>query len=455
MSSKTNKKNLPKINVSPVQTLATVAEAKKVLDDTYQSDKLKTNEERMENSGQQYSKKINQPNAYYEILGINREATHEEIKEAIPKKMGEIMEAFRILSNPDKRKSYDFETKFDEQPQIIEQAKADKNQLNLKMSPYDNTSPKGNVFELARRDTRLVAHLVDSIILIFPIFFLSLTLPIFIEGAAKQNEDIMIGWALLFLGVILFYITLIIIDTVLVYQNGQTIGKRLLSIKIVRSDGSRAGLSRIFCWRYFPTLIYSALSNGLNSFFFFIDHLLIFQKSRRCGHDLIADTIVIESVHGGSNHRSTIMTSIAVVILIILFAFMFMTLDKMVEILEERPEITEFKYTDYLNYYKFKQGIDSLMALKTPTERYFSDTGKFPTVESIKGKVSNKYVTKIVSNSKEFYFQATLAGEYSPMSGKTLRLIYNKDTSIWKCSSGYPNGVDNKYLPSYCRKNAP
>ncbi len=40
------------------------------------------------------------------------------------------------------------------------------------------------------------------------------------------------------------------ITAVLVYKNGQTIGKKALGIKVVRKDGSRATFGRIFGLRY-------------------------------------------------------------------------------------------------------------------------------------------------------------------------------------------------------------
>jgi uncharacterized RDD family membrane protein YckC len=73
-------------------------------------------------------------------------------------------------------------------------------------------------------------------------------------------------------------------------KNGQSIAKKLLGIKVVRVDGSRASISRIF-W----------LRNILNGFisivplYGLLDSLFIFGESRQCLHDKIADTIVINA----------------------------------------------------------------------------------------------------------------------------------------------------------------
>jgi uncharacterized RDD family membrane protein YckC len=71
---------------------------------------------------------------------------------------------------------------------------------------------------------------------------------------------------------------------------GQTLCKRWLGIKVVRSDGSPVDLGRLILLRNIvPSLINSAC--GL---FFLVDALFIFTDERRCLHDQIADTIVVK-----------------------------------------------------------------------------------------------------------------------------------------------------------------
>lgn len=66
-----------------------------------------------------------------------------------------------------------------------------------------------------------------------------------------------------------------------------------MNVKIIRTDGSRAGLTRIFFLRMFvPGLIGGIPVVGM--IFSIVDPLFIFQESRRCVHDLIADTVVIK-----------------------------------------------------------------------------------------------------------------------------------------------------------------
>jgi uncharacterized RDD family membrane protein YckC len=78
------------------------------------------------------------------------------------------------------------------------------------------------------------------------------------------------------------------------YKNGQTISKYLFGIKIVRTDGSRAGVWRILLLRGFVMgLIQQIPIVGI--IIMILDPLLIFRDSRKCLHDDIADTIVIKA----------------------------------------------------------------------------------------------------------------------------------------------------------------
>ena len=72
--------------------------------------------------------------------------------------------------------------------------------------------------------------------------------------------------------------------------NGQSIGKKLLGIKVVRTDGSPASLGRLIWLRN----VVNGLI-GIIPLYGIIDALFIFGESRQCLHDKIADTIVIKA----------------------------------------------------------------------------------------------------------------------------------------------------------------
>jgi uncharacterized RDD family membrane protein YckC len=74
---------------------------------------------------------------------------------------------------------------------------------------------------------------------------------------------------------------------------GQTLGKMLFKLRIVRSDGSRPDAWRLLGLRYGVGML-TNLNAGVAMAYGLIDSLLVFRESRRCLHDSIADTQVIK-----------------------------------------------------------------------------------------------------------------------------------------------------------------
>jgi uncharacterized RDD family membrane protein YckC len=161
--------------------------------------------------------------------------------------------------------------------------------LPPRASVVDVTDEEGREHELASHGARLGAYLLDMVI-----FFGCVYLPMLIgvviaaatsEAAAGESATgilifvvfMLAGWIGWLWATILF-----------LSRNGQTIGKKILGIKAVRSDGSKASLGRLFWLRHFLS---AALSQ--TGIYFFIDVLFIFSDSRQCLHDKIADTIVV------------------------------------------------------------------------------------------------------------------------------------------------------------------
>ena len=75
-----------------------------------------------------------------------------------------------------------------------------------------------------------------------------------------------------------------------VKENGQTIAKRIVGIKVIRTDGSPVSLGRIFWLRN----VVNALL-GVVPLYNMIEVLFIFGEARQCLHDKIADTIVVRA----------------------------------------------------------------------------------------------------------------------------------------------------------------
>lgn len=128
---------------------------------------------------------------------------------------------------------------------------------------------------------RFLASFLDGLVLLVGL------VPVILAAAfvPKENELMttlaMIGWLISLGAVLLVQLNLA--------RRGQTVGKRWQRIRVVRSDGSKASVVRI-------VLLRNVVPQVIGSFcgvFTLIDPLFIFGAQRRCLHDLIADTIVI------------------------------------------------------------------------------------------------------------------------------------------------------------------
>ena len=78
------------------------------------------------------------------------------------------------------------------------------------------------------------------------------------------------------------------------FFRGQTVGKALLGVRIVRSNGERASLAQLLFVRYGVGYVMTIVM-PVGQIYGMVDVLLIFRASRRCLHDLIADTIVVKA----------------------------------------------------------------------------------------------------------------------------------------------------------------
>ncbi|MEO5624517.1 MAG: RDD family protein, partial [Dokdonella sp.] len=84
-----------------------------------------------------------------------------------------------------------------------------------------------------------------------------------------------------------------VVNMVLLHRHGQTLAKRWLHIKIVRTDGSPCSLLRIIFARFLPLALLGAIPL-IGKLISLTDSLLIFRQDYRCLHDHFADTIVVK-----------------------------------------------------------------------------------------------------------------------------------------------------------------
>jgi len=143
---------------------------------------------------------------------------------------------------------------------------------------------------LSSRVHRLLATIVDVVI------GLAVTFPVALYTGAYEAvfngqpltwplylETTLVGWAWYFL-----------VNSYWVKKYGQTVGKRLLGIRI--ADFQTEGVPAF--WRLVARIAvpsFAARAGLIGSLFDLVDILLIFGKDRRCIHDLIAGTRVVDT----------------------------------------------------------------------------------------------------------------------------------------------------------------
>jgi uncharacterized RDD family membrane protein YckC len=154
----------------------------------------------------------------------------------------------------------------------------------------DIAPPRGAT-EQAERLSRLGAAIIDVVIVAVMVY-----LPMFVAFAVAaasgfvetepSNDILYAGVAFALLG----GIACAWLNTLYVKRNGQSIGKKIVGIKVIRTDGSPISVGRIFWLRN----VLNALL-GILPLYGLIDVLFIFGESQQCLHDKIADTFVIKA----------------------------------------------------------------------------------------------------------------------------------------------------------------
>jgi uncharacterized RDD family membrane protein YckC len=143
--------------------------------------------------------------------------------------------------------------------------------------------------KLASPGQRFLAFLLDGLILSIPyflIFMLTLGVKDFFKLYFEYGILFMFGYMLFFQ---LLYLS---VNGWLLYKYGQTIGKKILNIKVVTLQGELPPFYSVYGLRYFANSFLSMVPM-LGGLYYFVDILFIFSKDRRCLHDLISGTKVV------------------------------------------------------------------------------------------------------------------------------------------------------------------
>lgn len=143
---------------------------------------------------------------------------------------------------------------------------------------------------LASRNARAVGVSIDGLTYVVAI------LPM-LGILALEGEDMMF----LFGGLSgLAVLALVVYQTYLIATTGQSIGKRVVGTRIVRANGMPAGFVHGVLIRSWAMGIITSIPM-IGGFIGLFDVLLIFSEDRRCLHDRLADTIVIDTQASGAS----------------------------------------------------------------------------------------------------------------------------------------------------------
>ena len=137
---------------------------------------------------------------------------------------------------------------------------------------------------LASRGSRFVARFIDNLVTGVPITLLTMGI------SDDPNEPVTVTT---FMVVLLVLVLLVIaLQLFLLVRDSQSIGKKLMRTKIVRTDGSRAGGARLIFMRELSFQLVGAIPT-FGPFINLISVCLIFGEQKRCGHDYVAGTKVV------------------------------------------------------------------------------------------------------------------------------------------------------------------
>ena len=164
----------------------------------------------------------------------------------------------------------------------------------------------------ADRGARLMARLIDWVIEIMcaipgGILLGSEVLKLVVAASQGKEPDfeqldlprVILGASVLFLS----WLALLAIQVWMLSTRGQSIGKRILGIRVVKVDGSPAGIVHAWLMREALITVIGMVAGFipfvgpifLRPAFHLVDWCLIFRDDQRCLHDTIATTIVVKA----------------------------------------------------------------------------------------------------------------------------------------------------------------
>lgn len=155
-----------------------------------------------------------------------------------------------------------------------------------------NEISKNTNYVLASRLKRLAAALIDAAAILLPVMCVVLLNYDFSNEANSENNK-EVG-SVVFNSVLIIFFIYITLNIILIIKKSATVGKVLLGMTIKRSNGNKCSASRIIFLRIIVNGIICSVP-AVGTIYAIVDILFIFGEDRQCIHDLIADTIVVNS----------------------------------------------------------------------------------------------------------------------------------------------------------------
>ena len=173
-------------------------------------------------------------------------------------------------------------------------------------APVQDLTDSSGPGELADRSTRFGAYLLDALLLCIvyaPAFVGALPrlrAAVIAAGRSPTSIDRMEIYRAYYVGnPYILYTTVLfliwaVVTIVFVARYGQSIGKRVCGIKVVRTNGEKASFWRILLLRNVVNAIPSVIPI-VKYVYWLVDALMIFGEPRQCLHDKIASTVVVKA----------------------------------------------------------------------------------------------------------------------------------------------------------------
>ena len=157
--------------------------------------------------------------------------------------------------------------------------------------------PGAGGLRLATRGSRFVASLFDGLVAIGIAICVGMAFGVGIVASGAEVQDAAVVALVGILTAVIYFGA----NAYLIFKDGQTIGKRMVGIRVVRTNGEQVDGWRYLLVRLGPWWLLSWIGEfipvlgSMFSILWIVNVLLIFRREHNCLHDDMADTRVVVS----------------------------------------------------------------------------------------------------------------------------------------------------------------